>query len=86
MRKALSFYQQALPLCIELGDQNCEAQSLLAYGFGLQQLGRNANRPGLLREKRGDLPAAGEPVVESVRMLNSAGALYSSLGEKKRAL
>jgi len=83
-RRALSFYQQALPLCLDAGDRNCAGRTYRRLAGVYDSLGE-AQTALDYYAKGAAIYRQNERPVELARMLNSAGTLYSQLGNKQRA-
>lgn len=85
-RKALSLHQEALPLCLELGDQNCEARAYWQLASVYASLGETQTALNYYEKSAAIYRRQVGRTVAQVRMLNSAGTLFWSLGQKRRAL
>ncbi len=84
-QKALSFYNQALPLVRAVGDRRGEATTLNNIGQFYSDLGEKQKALSLLNQALPLRRAVGDRGGEA-QTLNNIGGVYNALGEKQKAL
>ncbi|NEP84017.1 MAG: CHAT domain-containing protein, partial [Okeania sp. SIO3B3] len=84
-QKALSFYNQALPLYKQVGDKRAEAIALNNIGSVYSSLGEKQKALSFYNQALPLYKQVGDKRAEA-STLNNIGGVYSSLGEKQKAL
>ena len=83
--KALSYYEQALPLQKQVGDRSGEANTLNNIGAVYDALGDKQKALSYYEQALPLLKQVGDRSGEATT-LNNIGAVYSALGDKQKAL
>ena len=84
-RKALDFYEQALPLMRQVGDRGGEAATLNNIGMVYSALGDQRKALDFYEQALPLIRQVGDRGGEATT-LNNIGGVYDDLGEKRKAL
>ncbi|MGZ4971319.1 MAG: tetratricopeptide repeat protein [Limisphaerales bacterium] len=82
---ALEFYEKALPVCREVGDQACEAATLNNIGAVYNNLGERWLALEFCEKALQICREVGDPAGEATT-LNNIGLFYDNLGDRRQAL
>ena len=83
-RRAISYYEQAAPLCASLEEKDCEARAYTFLGSAYASLAEPQKALDHYAKSAAIYRQRGQ-IIGVIRMLNSSGALYVTLGEGPRA-